>query len=205
MPGRIALDFAHMRLYVVTSKNTTSRLAWPLRYEVSDMAESIKCPQCGLINPSSAERCDCGYDFVTRTTDRSEPEMEDKPALRGIGGWLLLFCIGTTIVNPLISTALAAQPNLGVVPRIFYLLFAGFSFYTGISLWRVRTNALRLVAVYFITALAIGALWVMESVVKWPTAGGSNASAGGSVLGTLVWLLYFHRSERIRGTFGRNL
>jgi hypothetical protein len=23
------------------------------------------CPKCGLINPDSAERCDCGYDFAS--------------------------------------------------------------------------------------------------------------------------------------------
>ena len=25
-----------------------------------------KCPQCGLLNPPSAHRCDCGYDLVKR-------------------------------------------------------------------------------------------------------------------------------------------
>jgi len=25
----------------------------------------MKCPNCGLINPETAERCDCGYDFLT--------------------------------------------------------------------------------------------------------------------------------------------
>ena len=25
-----------------------------------------ECPQCGLLNPSTATRCDCGYDLVTR-------------------------------------------------------------------------------------------------------------------------------------------
>jgi hypothetical protein len=25
--------------------------------------EEMKCPNCGLINPDTAERCDCGYDF----------------------------------------------------------------------------------------------------------------------------------------------
>ena len=24
------------------------------------------CPQCGLLNPPSAQRCDCGYDFLSR-------------------------------------------------------------------------------------------------------------------------------------------
>ena len=25
------------------------------------------CPNCRLINPDTAQRCDCGYDFATRT------------------------------------------------------------------------------------------------------------------------------------------
>ncbi|MGO8813615.1 MAG: hypothetical protein ACLQVG_02975 [Terriglobia bacterium] len=25
-----------------------------------------KCPRCALINPPTAQRCDCGYDFKTR-------------------------------------------------------------------------------------------------------------------------------------------
>jgi len=27
----------------------------------------MKCPRCGLFNPETAQRCDCGYDFDTRT------------------------------------------------------------------------------------------------------------------------------------------
>src|SRR4051812_46683345 len=29
------------------------------------------CPKCGLINPPSAQRCDCGYDFVSRQMEAS--------------------------------------------------------------------------------------------------------------------------------------
>lgn len=27
---------------------------------------AMDCPTCGLINPPTAQRCDCGYDFVQR-------------------------------------------------------------------------------------------------------------------------------------------
>ena len=29
---------------------------------------SLTCPQCGLFSPPEAVRCDCGYDFATRST-----------------------------------------------------------------------------------------------------------------------------------------
>ena len=29
----------------------------------------VKCPRCGLFNPETAQRCDCGYDFETRTVE----------------------------------------------------------------------------------------------------------------------------------------
>ena len=31
----------------------------------------MKCPRCGLFNPESAQRCDCGYDFETRSVDKA--------------------------------------------------------------------------------------------------------------------------------------
>jgi hypothetical protein len=31
----------------------------------------MDCPRCQLINPDTAKRCDCGFDFETKTTERS--------------------------------------------------------------------------------------------------------------------------------------
>ena len=41
---------------------------------------SVDCPNCRLINPPNATRCDCGYDFRTHAIERSnltEPIMFD--------------------------------------------------------------------------------------------------------------------------------
>jgi hypothetical protein len=32
---------------------------------------SYKCPRCGLLSPVEAIRCDCGYDFATKTVQSS--------------------------------------------------------------------------------------------------------------------------------------
>jgi hypothetical protein len=29
------------------------------------------CPRCGLLNPPEAQRCDCGYDFASRSVQQS--------------------------------------------------------------------------------------------------------------------------------------
>jgi len=31
----------------------------------------MKCPRCGLFNPDTAQRCDCGYDFATKTVQKA--------------------------------------------------------------------------------------------------------------------------------------
>jgi len=50
----------------------------------------VKCPRCGLINPEIAQRCDCGYDFVTHGVEK--PHF--KQTLPGqVKGFLILVVI----------------------------------------------------------------------------------------------------------------
>ena len=30
----------------------------------------MNCPRCGLINPETAQRCDCGYDFISKSVEK---------------------------------------------------------------------------------------------------------------------------------------
>jgi hypothetical protein len=45
-----------------------------------------ECPQCEVVNPDTAERCDCGYDFVLdpMRSSNTEAKRAIRRALRGI-------------------------------------------------------------------------------------------------------------------------
>lgn len=40
----------------------------------------MKCPNCNLLNPENAERCDCGYDFPTQTIKASYLTVQQTPS-----------------------------------------------------------------------------------------------------------------------------
>ncbi|HHT9115421.1 MAG TPA: hypothetical protein ACFYEL_03020, partial [Candidatus Wunengus californicus] len=44
----------------------------------------IKCPQCGLLNPDSATRCDCGYSFPLIQLEEDEPQPTLAEILRSV-------------------------------------------------------------------------------------------------------------------------
>ena len=94
---------------------------------------SKTCPKCGLFNPSEAERCDCGYDFVTqevRTSYLLVNEVEKQGGLERllsaqarrniISGVALLgfgaFVAGMSIVGQYHDTALGRASGAVVIP-----------------------------------------------------------------------------------------
>lgn len=179
-------------------------------------AAAVKCPNCGLTNPSGAERCDCGYDFVSGTVKeaslKAQTDLRDVRAdLRGVRGWLLLWCILTTIITPALQVFLAFAYS--GVTSLVYMVFAGFALFTGVSTWRVRKNALRIVKVYLVALLCfwlvMGFLSFVAGLAQPPSQAGSDAAVTVGLIRALIGFYiswsYFKSSKRVRATFGANL
>src|SRR5437588_4936002 len=48
----------------------------------------MDCPNCKLVNPANATRCDCGYDFQTHTMQESHLTARDKQLLGHSAGFV---------------------------------------------------------------------------------------------------------------------
>jgi hypothetical protein len=53
------------------------------------------CPACKLVNPDTAQRCDCGYDFPTGTMQQSYVSRKDRrlKASGAVGAVLILIML----------------------------------------------------------------------------------------------------------------
>lgn len=145
---------------------------------------------------------------------------------RGVGGWLLFFCIGLTILGPLASIASmfgqwnAAAPAFDRMPGLRTVMLVesvGMSilvlvvFVVGILIWSGRPDGRTLAR-----KLLIGrVVWVVlvEGVALFLLRDASSAAfagAIGAVTGVLfreliyfaVWWRYFKKSVRVANTYG---
>ena len=143
---------------------------------------------------------------------------------KGVKGWLLLFCIILTVINPLITVFnlvggyneskayFAAYPGLQTLFAIDSVLSIGlvaFSIFAGISLWMIRPNAVKIAKIWLFSFLAYSIL-----IIFLPYAAGLPSSALNDMIGQVIvetirslvffgiWFSYLLVSTRVRQTYG---
>lgn len=183
----------------------------------------MTCASCGTLNVESAAVCAaCCVSLVGETPNAAStppnlhrgllaPASETKS---GVGGWLLLFCVGLTFIGPLRILAKAWETTQPFV-RYYDLGLVAFSVFVGINVWTVKPLALLLVNIYFLVELAICAgtsLIVLHAWMLYPHSARINNLLGKQTEQALlivtsvgIWWWYFKVSRRVRATFGSNL
>jgi hypothetical protein len=183
----------------------------------------MTCANCGTLNVESAAVCAaCGVSLAGEAPNATvitpnlhggllAPAGETKA---GVGGWLLLFCIGLTFLGPLWLLARAVETTNPFI-RYYDLTMAAFSLFVGINVWAVKPRALLLVTLFFLVELASGAGSSLIVLYYWmlhPDSARINNLLGkftGDMLRLLIsvgiWWWYFKVSKRVRATFGSNL
>ncbi len=170
----------------------------------------------------------------TQTLTASEPFYTPTPAQpmpvplgpTGVGGWLLLFCVGLTVLGPLFfinqtteawkgaEAAFSHFPSLKtgvIVENTGLALIQVCSVVVGLILWGARSGgralAMRFLifrisafgGVELITLLVLGDL---PTDVLTAVLGGIVGSASKEAFYCTVWWFYFKKSKRVRNTYG---
>jgi len=144
---------------------------------------------------------------------------------RGVGGWLLLYCILITVIFPLRAALSVFQSyeqfwgEFGLFPRLAFVVYIDaivqfglvvLALKAGISLWNIGQRARERNRVFQITYLLV---MVAEpifflAIANWPEQAPELVrisligSAVGAVLWFAIWWNYFERSRRVRNTYG---
>jgi hypothetical protein len=143
--------------------------------------------------------------------------------LRGVGGWLLFFCISLTMLSPLITLyrllsafgpvlrVSGTYPGLLVVTIIDTVLSVGlmaFSIFAGISLWRVAPKAVSIAKAYLISLLVYSVLVIPLVFLAGLPSRANAVMFQEGLIGLLrsfgyvaIWLSYLSKSKRVAATY----
>ena len=149
---------------------------------------------------------------VTPRPKQPAPEVErirhEHPGQIGVGGWLLWFCIMTTIVTPMIDIG-STLSNPSAI-SVMGLGLTAFVVSTGVNLWKMRPRALRLTKILLAIQFWLGLLLFIAEIAATAnesSAGDSRPDSGPfrMLVSSIIWWFYFKKSKRIKATFGRNM
>ena len=116
----------------------------------------MECKNCGLLNPDTAMRCDCGYDFATRTMQASYVVKHAAPAS---DRWVRQYAIACAVVLGIQVLLLMMRPPFDEQPFLHnvlaYPLGPGLFVASLLSLEGVDASS---VAVWLVFGLGINAM-----------------------------------------------
>lgn len=188
------------------------------------MAEK-RCPNCRLLNPPNAQRCDCGYNFDAQRVQAPIPGSV-QGVKNGIRGWLAFLVLGLTVFGPLFGfgrlsgdfqsaehmmRGLSQNTQWANYKEAVWVIFF---FASGISISGGLALATRFLP--STVPFAMTCLWL-----SGPGSGIANLIAGfavfgmrakesapemvGGIIGTVVaaaiWTAYLAKSKRVRATY----
>jgi hypothetical protein len=182
------------------------------------------CPTCGQPVQGAERYCNyCGGALgsaapspapVAPPAPTTAPEVAAVPASsepRGVGGWLVVFCVWLTILAPLMELRAVPYLRYGSLNWILFvsLSVTVFGVMAGIWLWQVKPKALVYLRIYFGLVFATMLLGIIAFLVA---TRGEMLGGPWIVIGWLrtlvflgVWIAYFRVSQRVRNTYGANL
>jgi hypothetical protein len=145
---------------------------------------------------------------------------------KGVGGWLLLWCVAITIIGPLLSISqnsmswIQAQPAFDIFPvlktavlfeNIALTILVIYGFIVGCMVWGGNPNGrelsknyliIRFVGVIVIEIITLLLMTDMPSEVVSEVAAEVVGIFPREVLYFLIWWFYFKKSKRVRNTYG---
>ena len=164
---------------------------------------------------------------LTLTTDRypnQSPGPLTRPKYKGVGGWLLFFCFSLTVFSPLltivtlitsyseISQRFDSFPGMSVIDGLLNLGLMAVSIYAGVSLWRVKPDAVRTAKRFLWCSLAYSAALAAMAGILLFMAGLSSVATGDTIaelfkaasrgaVSFAIWFAYLNKSKRVKATF----
>jgi hypothetical protein len=186
------------------------------------------CARCGQQIPDASEICPlCGREANVQLPPQHHhaaqgaitavlaPEVVDVPPtkpirkdLQGVGGWLAVFCVAITIISPLGVLNVLASAGEQINPATLAVLaVAVFGIVVGITVWSKSAMAIPMLRIYFLVLGGL-ALFNLAFLLAASLAADNELTIVAHVrtlIFVAVWAAYFHKSERVRATLGRNL
>lgn len=95
----------------------------------------MQCPKCGLENPQSAQRCDCGYDFQSRLVlssyaAASSPRKPREEGRKNMAAGAVVCIIGILVTAVTYS---AARDGQSYIIAWGAIVFGAVRFFRGLS------------------------------------------------------------------------